>query len=331
MAKRSRIVSFEDAKKRSLGKGGSIKRSNRSGHDLGQSDPSIKSDVIFRDSISNPLDSNGSGKRRRSGDTDQLKYVFQIDFENDDPRSSLSGDQEDIFVSSEFDNPNLGISSDDIEEAVDEFENPEGRTSKVLNFFNRKKRERNKAKADKAFSRSLANSASQSDSGPRAALYKGEIGASQKRAAKLQQNTKSVSGVTFAVPSLKLPNVPKRIMTTICVLCCITLFIGMLYTPAQNYYRELRERDRLNAEYTALVERNNSLSQIVDNLQTDEGIEDKAHAEFGLVKPGEQAGAVVGIDVDDSMKFEANIPPGSIKAPDTWYSDFLDFFFVYND
>lgn len=50
------------------------------------------------------------------------------------------------------------------------------------------RRKRTKAKAGKAFTRQFGDSSSSSDSAPRAAVYKGEMGASQRRAQRMQSD-----------------------------------------------------------------------------------------------------------------------------------------------
>ncbi|MFR1638904.1 MAG: FtsB family cell division protein [Eggerthellaceae bacterium] len=64
-------------------------------------------------------------------------------------------------------------------------------------------------------------------------------------------------------------------------------------------YHALRERDQLAAEYAALEERNGALESDVSSLQTDAGIEDRAHEQFGWVKKGEETANVRGLDLDE--------------------------------
>lgn len=271
-----------------------------------------------------------SGARATSGDLDKssLSYVFDVGF---DPH------EDDIFSSyDDLSNPDLGVYDEDILKAEEEV----GTASKkgILARFNdaieAKKRDLNKAKAERAFSKSFGSSdaGSAANAGPRAALYKAEMGSKQKRATRMQSSGRTWGDApNFSLPAISLPDIPKKIMVTLCAAFCVILFTGMLYTPAQQYYQQMRERDRLTAEYEAIIDRNESLQGLVDNLQSDEGVEDKAHSEFGLIKKGEQAGAVTGFVVDDPSDFKANIAPGSIPAPDTWYSGVLDLLFCYNN
>lgn len=110
---------------------------------------------------------------------------------------------------------------------------------------------------------------------------------------------------------------------------CLALSCWFLYTPAQQYYQSVRERDRLQAEYTAINQRNALLQMEVDALETDAGLEDRARGEFGWVKEGEQTANVRGLaeTENSSSNFTANIVPGSVEVPETWYSPMLDALF----
>lgn len=116
----------------------------------------------------------------------------------------------------------------------------------------------------------------------------------------------------------------KAFVASAVVAACLAFSCVFLYTPAQQYYHELRERDRLQAEYAALQQRNEAIQNEVDYLSTNEGVEDRARREFGWVKSDEMAGSVIGVDVADDSSFRANIVPGSVPAPETWYSNLLD-------
>ena len=60
-----------------------------------------------------------------------------------------------------------------------------------------------------------------------------------------------------------------------------------LYGPAQQLYQDIRERDRLAAEYEAVTERNAAIEASVDALSTEAGIEDAARTQLGWVHEGE--------------------------------------------
>lgn len=189
-----------------------------------------------------------------------------------------------------------------------------------------------KRTAERAFDKAYGGADAPTDAGPRAALYTGKMGTSQKKANRIQSGGGAGFG-GLSLPSLQLPQLPrafKRNVTAILCTLAAVMLVGSLYTPAQQYYQQIRERDRLSAEYAAVQERNDALRSTVERLDTDEGLEDKAHAEFGLVMPDEKTASVIGIDVDSSPDFHANVTPGSVPAPETWYSGFLDALFFYD-
>lgn len=198
------------------------------------------------------------------------------------------------------------------------------------------KRRRSKARASRKFDAAYGGAApaAAAEGAPRAAVYEGKMGAKhRKAAAALQSGAASIqsfaSGVAGSIHMPDFKRMPRKTLRTLFTVACVFVVCAMLYTPAQQYYQQMRERDRLVAEYEAVLDRNEALAASVDNLQSHDGIEDKAHSEYGMVKEGEQAGSVAGIDVVGDSDFTANVIPGGVPAPDTWYSGFLDVFFLY--
>jgi len=127
-------------------------------------------------------------------------------------------------------------------------------------------------------------------------------------------------------------NTPVRKHPVMIAAGVITLFlvitVAMLYPVARNYYIAYRENSRLEAEYTAVVARNDKIQQLIDDLQTPEGIEDRAREEFGWVKQGEQAVNITGLDISDSStSLPSVVDSNSVTIPDTWWTQFLDFIF----
>ncbi|MBR5259861.1 MAG: septum formation initiator family protein [Eggerthellaceae bacterium] len=206
---------------------------------------------------------------------------------------------------------------------------------KIRERASKAKREATKAKADREFTKHYAaDHASQpSDSGPRAAVYRGEMGTQHKRASRMQ-NESGASGVgaSFALPSINISGIMKKpvMFGGVAIMACLLACCVFLYAPAQQYYQELRDRDRLAVEYQLVSERNEAIASEVALLSTPEGIQDRAREEFGWISEGEYAVSVVGVSSADKMAgFQANINAASVKAPETWYSDFLDSFFGY--
>lgn len=215
---------------------------------------------------------------------------------------------------------------------------------------------------------SAAANATPEGSTPRAALYEGKMGSSHKKASKLQKPSRSSrpkaptgkggalkgSGLAAAVsttggklqgamsalggvteiakgPAAKVANLKENpsLFKAVLALACVLFIVIMLYGPAQQYYCQMRETDRIEAEYAAVAARNMTLAEDIHLLSTDEGIADKAHADLGYVKDGEQTGVVNGLKIEDYGNFQGNVAPGSVPAPDTWYSPVFDIVFGY--
>lgn len=200
------------------------------------------------------------------------------------------------------------------------------------------RRSRSKAKAERAFSRQFGSEggagASGSAAGPRAAVYKGEMGQSHRRAARMQDEASpdapsrkghahSVSGLFASLKQSRL------FIASMGALVCLVFSCAFLYDPAQQYYQSIRENARLQAEYDAVAARNEALQAEVDELGSDAGVEARAREDFGWVKEDEQAVVVYGLETtdDDEAALRANVIPGSVEAPETWYSPVLDFVF----
>lgn len=208
---------------------------------------------------------------------------------------------------------------------------PERDEAKKPSRLAQARRERAKSKADKAFTKQFGSQPSDaSQAGPRAAVYKGEMGAKHKRATRMQGDgaQAKASGKRarfFADGSWRSS---RAFIASVAVASCLVLTCLFLYPVAQQYYHSVRELDRLQAEYAAVEARNSAIKAEADQLATDAGVQDKARSEFGWVAKGENAVNVYGLDVEPkSGTVNANIPPGSIEAPTTWYSPVLDAIF----
>ena len=201
-----------------------------------------------------------------------------------------------------------------------------------------KKKQRLKEKAEKMFARQFGSSDASTESGSRAAVYKGEMGRSHKRAfAEMggtqrgsRSNARGKAGKSHRVRS----STASRIAIAAGCLVCVAAVLLFLYPTAQQVYLESREEDRLQAEYDALTARNDAMQDRIDYLKTDEGIQDAARQQLGWVKEGETAVVVEGLSEDSSSEDSSvniQIVSGSIPAPQTWYSPVLDVIFGYSD
>lgn len=200
----------------------------------------------------------------------------------------------------------------------------------TLSRFEKLKRKHAKDKADRKFARQYGGNgdAASGEGGSRAAVYKGEMGSAHRRSSRMQNEESSSAsrrtrGGDSRKPAARLVRKPWFIASAVAAFCLV-FTVSFLYPSAAQLYHSVRERDQLQAEYAAIEQRNDSIQASVDALSTDAGVEDRAHQEFGWVSKGENAVTVYGLDLDDDSTFTASIVPGSIPAPETWYSKLLD-------
>lgn len=182
-----------------------------------------------------------------------------------------------------------------------------------------------KRKADKLFG--AGDGAPSGEGGPRAALYKGEMGSSQKRASRMQGSPSDErSGASGRKAGRFRVRLGSKLRIAGASVACLALVCVFLYQPAQQCYQAMRERDALAAEYSALQQREDALQSSVDALSTDAGMEELAHEQFGLVKKNEVAVSVSGVEGSSSAgsSIPPNVASGEVDPPDTWYSGVLD-------
>ncbi len=225
---------------------------------------------------------------------------------------------------------------DDVERAQSESGRRRGAESREITAADRreaKRRARTKEKASRAFDKQFGGQAESAD-GPRAAVYKGQMGASARRAQRMQAEEGSAKArksrhAGFSISALLQS---RQFMVSAIAAACMVLAVVWLYPTAQQYYCSVRNYDKLALEYEALADRNSTLQTDVDALQTDSGVEQRAHDQLGWVKKGEETAYVSGLSTqtsDSSSTVVANISSDSVQAPTTWYSPVLDVVFAY--
>lgn len=209
----------------------------------------------------------------------------------------------------------------------EELEAPLGPLGRLTSRFGKKRRQRAKERAGRAYYRQYeaGKPSDASQSGPRAAVYKGEMGAAHRRSSRMQQKEATGSG-RVKMPEVKAPFFTRAPFVIACAtVLCLGFGAAFLYGPAQQLYIDIRERDRLAAEYEAVAERNAAIEAQVEALSTEAGIEDAARTQLGWVHEGEHAVSVSGLpEKDEASEFRGNIVSEDIVAPDTWYSELLD-------
>ena len=119
-------------------------------------------------------------------------------------------------------------------------------------------------------------------------------------------------------------------MLSLSVVVAVLLLVAFitLLPVGRTYYQNYRHEQNMQAEAAALEERNATIQEQVDYLNTAQGVEDSARAQFGYVLPGEDSAIVTDAgDVSTTSKLPASIKPGSVQAQKTWYTDILDALF----
>lgn len=121
----------------------------------------------------------------------------------------------------------------------------------------------------------------------------------------------------------------------ICIGIFLVIFLSA-YFPAKDYYVAYRANQRAQNELQANIDHNNALKGEISNLQTQEGVEDFARQNLGMVKPEENSLRLVGAtgqSTPDANEYQTNkrIEKDSGTAPVSWKTKFLDFFFGVGD
>ena len=281
----------------------------------------------------------GDARSRYSGEGARGEFQSRSFGDARENRSSLYDSRRPVSDRSSFDGRAYSAQSRDAyansrlawDDSLEE-ENPEQaeREPETLSRFEKLKRKHAKDKADRKFARQYGGNgdAASGEGGSRAAVYKGEMGSAHRRSSRMQNEESSSAsrrtrGGDSQKPAARLVRKPWFIATAVTAFCLV-FTVSFLYPSAAQLYHSVRERDQLQAEYAAIEQRNDSIQATVDALSTDAGVEDRAHQEFGWVSKGENAVTVYGLDLDDDSTFTASIVPGSIPAPETWYSKLLD-------
>lgn len=212
----------------------------------------------------------------------------------------------------------------------------------LLSKIGELKKSATKSKADRQFDRQFGDESNMETDqpGPRAAVYKGEMGQQQRYAQRLQQNSsyeygnfgsaqrrayRDIEGDAHTPRTKRMGHPVLKVgAAAFALVICAGVF---MFPTIQSYYQAMREHDRLEAEYQAIEERNDALRSNIESLSSDEGVAAYAHEQYGWVKPGEQTATVQGLELTPSDGLEnvnASIQSGSVKAPETWYSPVLD-------
>ena len=201
-----------------------------------------------------------------------------------------------------------------------------------------RRRERAKTRAEKLFHKQYDSeqaAPAQQEGAPRAALYEGRMGASHRKSARMQRASAALPQTAKINPAgwFSGLNVSARSLRFGTAILCVILVGVFLYAPAQQYYQSVREHDRLAAEYAVIEQRNEALTEQNAALASNAGMEDAVRQRYGYVVGGDETAIVSGLSDHatdtsrDSDGIEANVLASSVKAPEEWYTPYLDAFF----
>ena len=201
-------------------------------------------------------------------------------------------------------------------------------------WLKRFQRNNRKRRAQRESARAIEAASKPDEDAPRAALYEMKMGSKHRGAVKAQAATSRSSGRLARVAALPAQGItlPGKVLRIIGgVVLTLALIAAFLYPAAKNYYVALRDYDKAAIAVQVAQERNALLEQDVEALSTPEGLEDRVRSEYGWVKEGENAVAVVGVsDSNDGIKRLEELPTvETVTAPETWYSPVLDRVFGY--
>jgi cell division protein FtsB len=92
----------------------------------------------------------------------------------------------------------------------------------------------------------------------------------------------------------------KRTVWAAVAMCVVTAALFLAVFPTRTYLSQRREKNALTEQVRSLRKSNAALDHRVDELQTDTEIERLARSQYNLVRPGEEAYALL---------------PAPVKAP----------------
>lgn len=216
-------------------------------------------------------------------------------------------------------------------------EDDEGSFSRRGSASSDRRKARAKQRAEKMFARQFGADDRERQETSRAAVYKAEMGKNHKRAFEDLGGSTSPRRRSSSSSEGKASSriITPRLAIVLGSLLCIIVALLFLYPTTRQYYLELREQSRLQAEYDALSARNAAMESEIEHLKTEEGIKDAARTDLGWVEEGETAGVVQGLGQEVQSKERnsvyAQVKSGSVPAPETWYSPMFDAFFGYVD
>ncbi|MDR3136580.1 MAG: septum formation initiator family protein [Coriobacteriales bacterium] len=128
------------------------------------------------------------------------------------------------------------------------------------------------------------------------------------------------------------PNL-NRLLIVSSIAICLLVAVMALYPALRDYYLALRSVEQLDAELSAVLNRNERIIAQITALNTVEGVEDRVREQFGWVKAGEEAVNITGLEITDSTTvLPTAVNTNDVALPSSWLTEFLDaLFFIQSD
>ena len=138
------------------------------------------------------------------------------------------------------------------------------------------------------------------ETAPKLVSYPGGAGKSDDKARKAAEKTSRKAARNATERQAKRAARNDRLKVAAIVALVVVVAGGILYPPARQYYISVRTLDEAEAELAELKEENQELKASIEDLGTDDGIENYVREQYGWVDSGEQAVSVTGLTVDAS-------------------------------
>lgn len=138
------------------------------------------------------------------------------------------------------------------------------------------------------------------EAAPKLVSYPGGAGKSDAKARKAAEKTSRKAARNATERQAKRAARNDRLKVAAIVALVVVVAGGILYPPARQYYISVRTLDEAEAELAELKEENQELKASIEDLGTDDGIENYVREQYGWVDSGEQAVLVTGLTVDAS-------------------------------
>jgi len=151
---------------------------------------------------------------------------------------------------------------------------------------------------------------------------------SQPREPRQSQQRQSQQSRASSQPRRRSPIV--AFINTLIITAAFVAACYLVYPVLQDWWKVHRDNQLMAAESQAIFTRNDQIQQLIDNLNTPEGIESRAREQFGWVYPDEKAVNITGLSAEDSSTaMPESIIAGTVRPDVDWLTATLDFLLGY--